>query len=504
MAVITALGIVVLVGFVGFAVDVGLAFNERRQEQSAVDAAVLSAAHAALRDGQTPEQVFEEVVRMSHTNMRDAVPIDEWREMFRNCQDPTGAGQGYLPFVVNGDPVPCLSFGPEFDRIRVKLPETELPTAFAGVVGHDSWTITAAAEAGLVPGNASPNVLPFALPSAPDNGFRDCLRQPPAGLSIPPEECTGMSTNGSPGNSGVIHLTRPTDINAGGGNACNGNAALTVEYNAAMGADHMLSVYVPPGLGGTAPPVNELDSCRDGLIPPAEPNQFTPDTGTANMAALFNGLVRGATFPDGEPARLQRGPFPKDVVINGDNIDSHGLWNFIDDRHFNPDNGRLPTSCNPDFILTLAPEDPRVGLDNCFVDYWVMVENAKAAGTQMPPPLFTTEVLESPRFGWVPEIWQSNMQGNQPRTIKRFRPLFIQTLYFQQGNNRYAFDPGVHNCRYRRYQGGTFQGCTTGNVQHFRQASAYFLATEAMLPLEVYTQGITAGGGNENAIALVR
>jgi len=477
--VIAALAMVVLFGFVGFAVDLGMVFNERRQEQAAVDAATLSVARMAFEDivGLTAEEYFDEVVRLSLENMDGSVTEAEWRQRFLDCTDPGRAAAGYpIPLGTSSGTVDCISLdGFPATRIRVRLPTTQVDTAFASVLGFDQWEVSAFAEAGLSTQPGAPNVIPFAMSEAGDAGGRYCLRRPPAGLADPAfQECdAGMFQ----GNTGVIQIVRPSFPN---NQACNGGFSTVIQYNVAMGIDHLLSVYN----GATI--MENCASVTAGL----QPN--TIDTGTGQGSTntdMAAGLIGTSIYPDGGPARLKRGPFPKTLNVRGQMVDDKPLWEFIDeDLNFGV---TVPFTCNPTVIANHGV-DPRVGLDECFAS-WAIWGSTEA--------LFTMDILDSPRFTWVPEATVNlavviNGQS-QPFRIKQFRPLFLQTLYYTQNANR--------GCGYNPGQGAESYGganCVTANMSLDGLGAYYFQMS--MLPQDILDEGITAGGGKTSRIALIR
>jgi hypothetical protein len=484
---LVALGMVVLVGFVGFAVDVGMVFNERRQEQSAVDAATLSVARMSFEEvGLTPEDLFDEVVRLSLENMDGSVDEAEWRQRFLECTDPGRVAAGYpLALPTDQGTVDCISFdGFPASAVRVRLPDTAVSTTFASVLGFDEWTVSAFAEAGLTE-QPAPNVIPFALSDMGSEGGRYCLREPQGNQGTgPTEDCNqGMFQ----GNTGVIQITRPsyTAIPCNQGQGGNGGHDSVIERNIAMGIDHFLSIYEGAEI---------LEGCAT-VTAGLQPNTIYTGTGNANSNPVERGLIvrNDGFYEDGGPARLKRGPFPKTLDIKGHLVDDKPLWEFIDTSlDFGVD---VPAICDPAAILAGFPDDPRFGLDHCFSQYY-------SGGYDTA--LFTMELIQSPRFTWVPESTDDLRITNgtsRPFRIKQFRPVFIQSIYYQTNNNCWwGFDPALGQRQVP--VDGELPNCNWRANASLHGLGAYFFQLE-MLPQQILDQGITAGGSTSR-IALIR
>ncbi|MCB1262590.1 MAG: Tad domain-containing protein, partial [Acidimicrobiales bacterium] len=160
----------ILVGMVGFAVDLGLAFNERRQDQASVDSAVLSGAYEWLALGGSEQAIFDEVVRLSYEDIdTSGMSATEWEAMWAGCTDPDAAGRGFtnpISASINGgapQDIACITIkGGSSEQLRVRLPNQPVPTLFAGLLGFDTFQISAFAEAGGDVGDSSA-VIPFMI-----------------------------------------------------------------------------------------------------------------------------------------------------------------------------------------------------------------------------------------------------------------------------------------------------------------------------------------------------
>ena len=150
---LTALLIVVLLLFAAFAVDLGSAWAERREAQTAADAGVMGAALQYLVSPPDEDTIFDLVnTYVNLNNTGTAFTFEDWD----NCVDPDRP-VGYAPLGDSGtwdsplnglsvDQIDCISVkqaGIEPAVLRVRLPFESMPTAFAtrhrcGVNGHHS------------------------------------------------------------------------------------------------------------------------------------------------------------------------------------------------------------------------------------------------------------------------------------------------------------------------------------------------------------------------------
>ena len=70
----------------------------------------------------------------------------------------------------------CVSFNADLTKMRVRLPDIEMQTAFAQVLGHETITTSGEAEVELVPSTKAGGVLPFGLPWAVSGDIEVCLK----------------------------------------------------------------------------------------------------------------------------------------------------------------------------------------------------------------------------------------------------------------------------------------------------------------------------------------
>jgi hypothetical protein len=433
--VLFALLLVTFTVFVAFAVDLGGAFNQRRQTQSGADFASLGAAQD-LPD--TSVSIVTRVKDLVNDTLGTSFTLADWQT--GNCTDPDALPNRPIGYE-------CISFDSSFSRIRVKVPaRAPYQTTFARVIGINEIPVTAAAEARRrTPGFGG--VLPFALPASAAGSGQVCLKTGPGGHvdSIPP--CNGPES----GNFGVVDIklygnaalgTSP-NCTAGGDNA-------RLINNAAVGADHELV----PFAGVTA-----LDDCVQ-----SRPN--TIDVTTGDKSSAFDaGMLSGgpSDFSDGKPARLRRvgdssgDYYDRTTSITGVDINDTGLWEFIPDGII----PETPSSCRRavfnDARTDANPDDKtqlRTLLDTCFVDYQA---GTGCTNTPCRGDLFTRnsrtesgldlyDIQLNPRFGYVPRLTGGFPSGTSGTVqIAEFKPVYIQRLFVKCNANGCAidFDPGV-------------------------------------------------------------
>ena len=116
--IITVIMLVVLLGIAALAVDLGYAYEMRRQVQNTADAAALGAAQD-LPDLTTTES---DAKSLSSTNLPHGT--FPWSD----CTDSGSLG-------VNAPDTPCISYDTSFTRVRVQIPQQTFPTFFGRVLG---------------------------------------------------------------------------------------------------------------------------------------------------------------------------------------------------------------------------------------------------------------------------------------------------------------------------------------------------------------------------------
>ncbi|MGH2684347.1 MAG: pilus assembly protein TadG-related protein [Actinomycetota bacterium] len=457
--VIVALCMVVMLIFAGFSVDLGAVYIERRQDQSAADAASMGAALQAPQGRAAIGAAAQEIVRQ---NLTTTYTDAEWYAAWASCADADRLAQRGL---VNGTETNCISYDP-VGMVRVKVPQQFVKSSFGKVIGIDGFNSTAKAVASLKPTGGG--ILPLLVVSGAAPGDEICLKSGSGGTSADP--CNGPDS----GNFGTLNSPiYGAELYGTQGIACGSGAVndrLTV--NLAVGIDHLIVPYtVAAGV--------IADAC--GVFGP--PNSMETLTGNRDLlAALFtNASLGGVTFP----GRLRTNFDPsRDFVQNGTTykIDNRPLWDFIGENKSD-----VPASCKRETFFGIPAGPARTAqLEICFDDYG----DGSGYG-----PLFDYKVADeylidlSSRFGWVPEMYCPGGAGtcDMPSGTKlvqvlQFRPVFIQAAHLNcNGTDCYEFNPGEET-------GPICPGCGVNNI---REITAFVLPV-ASLPPEFTNNG--AGG----------
>jgi hypothetical protein len=400
--VVTALLLVVLLGIAGFAIDLGYAYEQRRQVQNSADAAALGAAQD-LPDLTATEGSAK---TLSHTNLPNG--SFPWS----TCNDSS-------PLDVSAPDTPCVSYDTSFTRVRVRIPQQTFPTFFGRVLGVNSTSTFASAIARVV-GAGFASIEPYALFSGFNAGLA-CLKQGPSGHRI--ATCDDPST----GNFSLLDITQYGNATLNTPQRC-GNSferARAID-NIAIGSDHMFTRY-----DGTP--------LVDGCLQPG-PNTIPPRTGN-DVSAFDTGLVHGGSTDtsDGKGARLTRGQYPQANVL-GTQLDNKPLWEFIPEQTLSG----VPDSCQrktfDDLVkVTLSTQQQttmQAALEQCFTDYEAggytgVVFGAKTHPFGQTVPVDLYDIQLSPRFAYVPQFLQSTPPSGTSSNlnIASFRSIFMEDVY---------------------------------------------------------------------------
>jgi hypothetical protein len=423
---IVAILIVVLLVFAAFTVDLGAAWAARRQLQSAADAGAMAGALPPLAVG---DNIATTAMDFVDTNV--GTPVDRL-----GCTGwtPTDEGVSGSFSLVDSVTTNCVWIsGATADGGRllaVKVPDQQIPTAFARVIGVDSLAVDAFAVSKTALGNT--NVLPFAL--VPAVGPQECLGSPPAGIAQDP--CSGASS----GNFG--YLTSPfwgTDSSPGTCPPGGANDSDVLIMNLVLGTDHPLAVDLKWPADNAGADSDLPDECVAFDLPPyPAPDSVMTFTGNRETE-LHAGLVSndpGVAGIGGLEGRLQQGspspPFPDAVddtrTIGGKknnedmDVDNIGLWQYV-----------LPGGTNscarPGDIPTdpAAPWNTGGPLATAQMDDCIAQAHAGTSTVTFDSSLWE----DSPRFAVVPQLWNTFPSGGSaPRAIEQFRGVYLQTSWF--------------------------------------------------------------------------
>jgi len=528
LLVVAVLMMTLLVGFCAFAVDVGALYNTRRQAQSAADSAALGGGQELLRFSisttarRQQASAWAKALSYQTASVVPATPA-EWNAWFASCTDgsplaitspasPALSGTG-KPAWPAGAASSCISFSSDSRRMRVVLPNQQVETTFASVLGVDTMDTTAGAEVALGPGGNSGGILPFAVYVGQQNNTTACLRAGsgsfPSWNFYPYSACN--TGGGTTGNYGTLDVT--VWGSASMASSCsNGDPGQNrLAYNMAEGVDHPLETWE----GSTV--YDDRAQCPSG----STPNAVWTDTGVSS-GVLNSGLVDGVTY-DGTTyaGRLRRGNHQTRIIRTGKLADNYGLWGYLDQSlRFGTDD--IPLNCDPrtfasSYVLgtsqPLYPAFPawaspqyyynaagstavvpgnrsRMHMEMCLADYAA----GKPGGVPYTGILFTEEILESPRFAWVPVLDGVQPSGSSAnRKILDFKPVFIAAMYSKCSASKGCFviwEPGEV----------TFAGSTLAAKRNTDTAAAFdsvsaMMFSDAMIPVAVRALNPSYGGG---------
>jgi Flp pilus assembly protein TadG len=493
--VFTVLLLVVMLGMSALVVDLGYARSQRRQVQTASDAAALAGAQML------PNTTTAESEAKDYALDNLASGNNNWS----TCTDTP---------LARVSSTPCISFDTSYTRIRVRTPVQSYATGFARIFGDNSVQTRTLAEARIV-NPTDGGLLPFNMFSGFGTG-EACLDSGGGGGAVEP--CTGPAS----GNFGFLdfHLYGNDDLGTVA-SCTNGGQTQRLDDNIAMGSDHDYTTH-PTGSGAGA---------DDDCVTPG-PNKIAQ--GTGNGAAFDSGMRSGASFTDGEPARLQRGSHAK-VSVGGYQLDNKPLWQFIPTGT----TVGVPTSCQRATFDSRVTGTPPAGvtrqqwlhraLSQCFFEYacgktdawagnitgqpaaaWNSCTGTRAGAAVAPcngapctallftmnsateAPVDLYDIQLSPRFVYVPQVWAANVtcpggSGAYCYYVKQYRAVYLQRLV---GNNvnQLDFEPS----------GGAWTGTYSGQAK----AVTALVFSASMLPGEIGLQpGVL---GQNRFISLVK
>ena len=515
-AILITASLLLLFGLAAIAIDIGATKDERGFDQHASDASSLG---GALELGLTGnyQPAVTDALRLVDANLGQSISSAEWEA----CSDPTPLNASTTALALGLSPATqCVSFF-GFELVRVKLPDQVVDAAFAPILGVDQLTTSAVAVARVnsFPGIGNPP--PFVVPSGTGSGQLLCLRTSSSGPAMPPL-WTGFGPN-TPAGEGPDadpcddSIYDPDDSFFGtlnpltyfdpdtGDVVCRQNL---IDLAIANGIDHGLTTFDPPFVVGvTNPTGGQVVEGDCNPIPVGGVNTMILDTGLTSpilRCGLLstNGGTCGTSVP-GPPStsasatpRLKQGDFANSgVEFVGEEMDDMALWEFLDD----PTGLNWPNACDNLYANRSTPSwdyfDKKDALLDCL----------GAWSSAVHDPLFSDDILRTPRFAWIPFLAESNLttqptacpSSAAPQCVhfNDFVPVYLQTLYsvFTGGQNRGACDPGGNQPRWGRHDAGQGADCGVGNDNVDRLA-AIVLDCE-MLPEDICVAGATGGPG---------
>ncbi|MFZ0012489.1 MAG: Tad domain-containing protein, partial [Acidimicrobiia bacterium] len=144
-AIIIAGAMVLIMGMLAIAIDIGFGQSERRVDQTGADAAALAGSlELVISDAANGlEASLDRVYAIVDENLGRTVPYSLWA----SCTDPDALFYTTLSDLGASNGSNCVSLSEDFNRYRVRVPDQVLSTNFAPVIGSGSVTVNAAAEA---------------------------------------------------------------------------------------------------------------------------------------------------------------------------------------------------------------------------------------------------------------------------------------------------------------------------------------------------------------------
>lgn len=400
-AVLTAASMLLLMGMAALVVDYGLGQSERRLDQNVADAAVMGGAIETLINADAIAGT-NEIFRLVDANLDRTITTAEWEA----CVDPDQLD--FLPITNNE----CISYetGPDSWTLRVRVPGQDTDTTFGKVLGVDTLTTDAFAEATveLLEGR---DLLPFGLFAGTGSGTEACLKDTSGGSL--PAPCDGPTT----GQFGPFsaHKFAP------GPGFCDATNNVFV-YSLGLGLDHPLGTF-----GNYTPGDSEIiEDCAMGNVPPlGSPNTVNQDTGN-KIPLLRRGLLQGDTLfgttfngllaDSGSGSIIREGGSLPDVEVNNEPI-----WDWFISGN----------AC--DVAVTAQPDadTKKIAALACIV-----------AWSPGDAAIFRAGLLDAQRLAFVPIYDESAPLPSGLYHINELVPVYLETLYLKQGSIYNNHSPG--------------------------------------------------------------
>ncbi|HSJ71239.1 MAG TPA: pilus assembly protein TadG-related protein [Acidimicrobiia bacterium] len=414
--VLVTLLMVVLFGFAGLAVDLGAAWAEKRQDQSAADAAAMAAAIEYVRGAPTDDDIIDIVKDFVEQNIGYPTDGPGWA----TCPAPT---DDFIPLSGTN----CVSLKQTQTLandvlVKVRVPTQEVPTSFARLIGIHSISVSAEAIARIEANPGALGALPFALPTGLSDGQEYCLGTPPAGVAR--DLCSGASTGffGTVNSPFFGAAADPWGTVGCADSPTNTNER--IRWNTALGLDHFIRI-APEG----ANPDDGEDDCAASTATPVEiPYALFADNGSLTQVSA--GFIGGPQFGTlNLPGRLRQGVGVKRDLLDGAPTilaDNAGLWEFL-----------------------IHPTGPGSATDTCRSELFEPL----VVGTELTANLieclksgtvkFNDDLLSSPRFALAPvidlvEADIGNISPSKATNIVEFAPIYLQASWYNCSANQCA------------------------------------------------------------------
>ena len=435
-AVLVAMSMLLLMGFTAVAVDSGILFNDRRQQQSAADGGALAAVQVAKTGLPTVECIgLSGTARAACRGAEEAIDVVEGTLPGRyalvgdwdTCVDAAKPAE-YTQSSTLSD---CISFTDNLQKARVVLPGTDVETSFARVIGVNTVRVGAFAEAKLDI-NQSGGVIPFAVGPSGAGTSQACFKaNSTSNLDIAP------CSSGVSGNYGELKVFTYGNSTMGTVELCSGGNDQRMSTNIMLGSDHPLE------LTGASPGVVNDDTNCPLIGNPVD--EVGTEPGNA-VGAIEDGFFNGiAALPwegrllckNGDASENPAQGFVSNDCANintwmPETLDNTPLWDFI-----------VP-GANAEVVGgACAPGGgaikDRAEMEAC-LDAW------KAWPVAHTLFLFDPALTDNPRFAAVPILATDPAGGFGNHLIIDFRPAYLNTLYFKCNSKACdtVFSPGEY------------------------------------------------------------
>ena len=424
-AILVAISMLVLMGFAAVAVDGGILFSDRRQQQSAADVGALAAVQFAKTGLPTVECIglggtalaacrgAEEAIDVVEGTLpgRYAL-VGDWD----SCVD---AGKP-AEYTIASSLSDCISFTANFQKARVVLPGTDVDTAFAPVIGIDTVRVGAFAEASLDL-DQSADVLPFALGPTGAASDQACLfANSTSNLDVTP--CNGPVD----GNFGKLDVALYGNTTVGTPQIC-GNTMTTTKMgvNLVVGSDHLIEKNFQ-----TAGSVEDFANCPILSNPVDRLNTQTGNSANGIEDGLFTGISTPAlegrlVCKDGDTSENpDTGKVSSSCVdvlsAFPETVDDTPLWEFI--------NAGAASQTLPGGVCTGAI-NTRQDMEACLAGWKAYSPHPTTSS------LFTFDLKTSTRFAAVPILETDPGTGTGTYDVIEFRPVYLSTFYLKCNAN---------------------------------------------------------------------
>jgi len=434
-ALLVAISLLVLMGFTGLAIDGGILFNDRRQQQAAADGGSLAAVQFAKTGTPTVQcTALTGTTRAACRGAEEAIDVVEGTLPGRyalvgdwdTCVDTNKPAE----YTIASSLSDCISFTTNFQSARVALPGTDVDTSFARVIGISTVHVAAFAEATLDI-DQSASVLPFALgPSGAGSNLACLMANSTANLDIYP--CNGPAQ----GNFGKLDVALYGNKTLKTPEICgNSQTSTKVGVNLVVGSDHLInkSSFAPGN-------VDDFTNCAIIANPV---DRLHVQTGNS-AGGLEDGLFTGVSTPalegrlmckDGDASENLSAGVDSLVCVEVLNsfpefVDDTPLWHYINAA--DADETVPLDACNP-----LDPIDTHQEMEFC-------LQGWRNRGHLSTTSLFTFDLMTATRFAAVPILASDPSNGTGTYDVIEFRPVYLSTFYLKCNANTcdVAHSPG--------------------------------------------------------------